>query len=67
MVFIFNITLGAVTPPMGMLMFVTCGITGCEIRDFLKESIPFYIMLFICLMLLTFFPAFTTGLVNLFW
>ena len=67
MVFIFNITLGAVTPPMGMLMFVTCGITGCEIRDFLKESIPFYVMLFICLMLLTFVPAFTTGIVNLVW
>ena len=67
MVFIFNITLGAVTPPMGMLMFVTCGITGCEIRDYLKESIPFYVMLFICLMLLTFVPAFTTGIVNLLW
>jgi len=67
MVFIFNITLGAVTPPMGMLMFVTCGVTGCEIRDFLKESIPFYVMLFVCLMLLTFVPAFTTGIVNLLW
>lgn len=67
MVFIFNITLGAVTPPMGMLMFVTCGITGCEIRDFLKESLPFYGMLFICLMILTFVPACTTGIVNLFW
>ena len=67
MVFIFNITLGAVTPPMGMLMFTTCGITGCEIRDFLKESLPFYVMLFICLMILTFIPAATTGLVNLLW
>lgn len=67
MIFIFNITLGAVTPPMGMLMFVTCGITGCEIRDYLKESVPFYVMLFICLMLLTFIPAFTTGIVNLIW
>lgn len=67
MIFIFNVTLGAVTPPMGMLMFVTCGITKCEIKDYLKESIPFYVMLFICLMLLTFVPAFTTGIVNLFW
>ncbi len=67
MVFIFNITLGAVTPPMGMLMFVTCGITGCEIRDYLKESIPFYVMLFVCLAILTFIPACTTGIVNLIW
>lgn len=65
MMFIFNITLGAVTPPMGILMFVTCGITDCKIREFLKESLPFYLMLFICLMILTFIPGFSTGLVNL--
>lgn len=65
MMFIFNITLGAVTPPMGILMFVTCGITDCKIRQFLKESLPFYLMLFICLMILTFIPGFSTGLVNL--
>ena len=29
MMFMFNITLGAVTPPMGILMFVTCGFTVC--------------------------------------
>lgn len=65
MMFIFNITLGAVTPPMGILMFVTCGITDCKIKQFLKESLPFYLMLFICLMILTFIPGFSTGLVNL--
>ena len=57
--------LGALSPPMGTLMFVTCGITKCKIAAFIKEAVPFYIMLLACLILLTFFPFFTLTLVNL--
>lgn len=67
MIFIFNSAIGCITPPMGTLMFVTCGITKCKINDFIKESVPFYILLLICLMLLTFVPIFSTGIVNLFY
>lgn len=67
MMFIFNISIGSLSPPMGTLMFVTCGVTKCKIKDFIKESIPFYILLFIVLALLTFVPVCTTGLVNLFY
>jgi len=65
MTFIFNMAIGCVTPPMGTLIFVTCGITGCKIKDFVKESVPFYFLLFGCLLLLTFVPLFSTGIVNL--
>ncbi|MCI8423590.1 MAG: TRAP transporter large permease [Lawsonibacter sp.] len=65
MVFIFANAIGAFTPPMGTLMFVTCGVTGCKTKDFVKEAVPFYILLFGCLLLLTFVPVFSTGLVNL--
>ena len=65
MVYIFNNAIGALSPPMGTLMFVVCGITKCKTKDFIKEAVPFYIMLVIVLFLLTFFPIFTTGLVNL--
>jgi len=65
MVFIFNMSVGAITPPMGTLMFVTCGVTGCKIDRFIKEAVPFFIMLAICLLLLTFFPIFSTLFVNL--
>jgi len=67
MVFIFNMAIGALSPPMGTLMFVTCGITKCKIKDFIIEAIPFYILLIICLLILTFIPAFSTGVVNLFY
>jgi tripartite ATP-independent transporter DctM subunit len=65
MIFIFNGAIGAISPPMGTLMFVTCGITRCKIAAFIKEALPFYIMLFICLMLLTFVPFFSLTIVNL--
>lgn len=67
MIFIFNMAVGCLTPPMGTLMFVTCGITKCKIKNFIKEAVPFYILLFVCLMLLTFVPAFSVGIVNLFY
>jgi len=65
MVFIFNNAIGALSPPMGTLMFVTCGITGCKINKFIREAVPFYILLLICLLLLTFVPMFSTFFVNL--
>jgi tripartite ATP-independent transporter DctM subunit len=65
MMFIFNMAIGSLSPPMGTLMFVTCGITKCKIAAFIKEAVPFYIMVLICLVLLTFFPFFSLTLVNL--
>ena len=65
MVFIFNMAIGCISPPMGTLMFVTCGITKCKMKDFIKEAVPFYILLLVCLLLLTFIPVFSTGIVDL--
>ncbi len=65
MVVIFNFSIGVLSPPMGTLMFVTCSITKCPMLNFIKEAVPFYLLLVFCLILLTFVPVFTTGLVNL--
>lgn len=65
MIYIFNSSCGCVTPPLGTLIFVACGVTKCKIRDFIKEAAPFYVMLLICLLLLTFVPVLSTGLVDL--
>lgn len=67
MVYIFNNAIGALSPPMGTLMFVTCSITKCKTAPFIKEAVPFYILLVVNLMLLTWFEPFTTFLVNLFY
>lgn len=65
MIYIFNCSIGAFSPPMGTLMFVTTGITKCSTKAFMKEAIPFYILFVIDLLILTFIPAFSTWLVNL--
>lgn len=65
MVFIFGNAIGALTPPMGTLMFIVCGITKCPTKDFIKEAVPFYVLTFGALALLTFFPVLSTGLVDL--
>ncbi|MCS7232873.1 MAG: TRAP transporter large permease [Synergistetes bacterium] len=67
MIFIFNLAIGCLTPPVGTLMFVSCGITKCKTRDFIIEAIPFYGLLLFELAIITVFPVFTTGLVNLLW
>lgn len=65
MIYIFNNAIGALSPPMGTLMFVTCSISKCPTAAFIKEAIPFYILLVIDLLLITYFEPFTTFLVNL--
>ena len=65
MTYIFNNAIGALSPPMGTLMFVTCGITGCKTGKFIKEALPFYLLLLINLLLITYVPLFSTGLLAL--
>ena len=65
MMYIFNNAIGALSPPMGTLMFVTCSITKCKTAAFIKEAVPFYVLLVINLIPLTYFEPFTTAIVNL--
>lgn len=65
MMYIFNNAIGALSPPMGTLMFVTCSITGCKTAKFIKEAVPFYALLVVNLLLLTWFEPFSTFIVNL--
>lgn len=65
MVFIFNMAIGSLTPPMGNLMFVTCGVTKCTTEEFIKDCRVFYLLLFLILMLMSYLPFVTTWLPNL--
>lgn len=62
MVVTFNMSIGGVSPPIGTLMFVTCGVTGCKIKDFLKEAIPYFVYMIAGLLLITYVP-FTFGFI----
>lgn len=65
MIYIFNSAIGALSPPMGTLMFVTCSVTKCKTDKFIKEAIPFYILLVVDLILITFVPFLSTFIVDI--
>ncbi len=56
MMFTYNISIGGITPPVGGLMYATIAVTKCKMKDFIIESIPWYIYLLTYLMLLTYVP-----------
>jgi tripartite ATP-independent transporter DctM subunit len=35
------VTMGILTPPVGVAMYIVCGTLDCKLQDFLIESIPF--------------------------
>jgi tripartite ATP-independent transporter DctM subunit len=55
-VVILNMMIGLVTPPFGMLLFVTNALTGIPIRDMLREGWPFLAALLVVLLAITLFP-----------
>lgn len=64
-VFIFNGAIGTITPPLGTVMFTACSITEVPIENFIKDVFPFWGLLIVELILLTYIPALTTWLPNL--
>lgn len=64
-IYIFNLSIGAISPPMGTLMYVTCGITGCKTKDFLVESVPYFLLFLLELLVITFIPGVTTWILDL--
>lgn len=64
-VMVFNLTIAGVTPPLGTLMFTTCTITGVSIANFVRACLPFYLVLFGMLLVLTFVPQLALWLPNL--
>ncbi|MGI6031343.1 MAG: TRAP transporter large permease [Eubacteriales bacterium] len=65
MMVIWNMAIGSISPPMGTLMYVSCGVTGCKIKDYIKASVPFYLWLLGVLLVVTFVPPVTTFLPDL--
>ena len=53
---VLNMMIGLVTPPFGMLLFVTKALTGIPIGEMMKEGWPFLVMLLVLLVAMTVFP-----------
>jgi TRAP-type C4-dicarboxylate transport system permease large subunit len=60
--FVLNVEIGAVTPPVGIVMYTATSIAGVNIEDFAREALPLYAALVAVLLLVTFVPELTLWL-----
>ena len=65
-VFIFNLMLGLMTPPMGIGLFVISGVSGIRFQTLSRATVPFLLPLIVVLLLLIFFPPLVTALPDVF-
>lgn len=63
-VIVMNLTIGAVTPPIGTIMNTVCSITRTPVGEFSRESVPFLVGMVGALLVVTFVPAVSLALPN---
>jgi len=65
MILLVNLGLGLCTPPVGSCLFVGCAVGKIPMEQAVKTIWPFYLAIFVALMLITFVPAVSLTLPNL--
>lgn len=64
-IMVVNLAIGLFTPPVGVCLFVACGIAKCSISYVVKAFIPFFLATVGVLMLITYMPILVMGIPNL--
>lgn len=57
LLFILNLGIGVITPPVGTVLYVVCGVGNIKIVELIRKLAPFIIVEIIMLFLLLFFPS----------
>lgn len=65
LIMILNLMIGVVTPPVGVVLYVTSNVAKVSANRVIKATVPFLLPLFIVLMIVTFVPAVSDFLPNL--
>ena len=60
--FVLNLVAGMMTPPVGVLLFVMCGITRIPMSDLIRNVWPFVVLQYVVLLLCMAFPELVTAL-----
>lgn len=63
-IMVVNMEIGMITPPIGLNLFVTSGITGMSLTQVVKAAFPFVTVLFVFLIIVTYVPWLSTWLPN---
>ena len=59
------VTLGSMTPPVGVVMYTVCSLLDCKVEDYVRESMPFVAAILGLVILLLFFPDLALALPRL--
>ena len=66
MIMLVNLGIGLITPPVGSVLFVASAVSKQKIEQVVKAMLPFYAILFVVLLLVTYIPAISLFLPKLF-
>ncbi|MGZ9810779.1 TRAP transporter large permease [Pseudoroseicyclus sp. H15] len=58
------VTLGSMTPPVGVAMYTVCSILNVRVEEYVRESIPFFLAIFAVVAIVLFFPGLVLFLPN---
>ena len=61
-IMVVNMEIGMITPPIGLNLFVTSGITGMSLIQVVRAAAPFVAVLLVFLVMVTYIPIFSTAL-----
>ncbi len=61
-----NLAIGFITPPLGVNLFVACGVAKSPLEDVVKGVIPFFVCMLVALTLITVFPEISLTLPRLY-
>lgn len=59
---VMNLCVGTLTPPVGAILFAGCRVNGVKIEQIIKMLLPFFVVILISLLLVTYIPALTMSL-----
>ena len=64
-IMVVNLAIGFVTPPIGVNLFVASSMTKVPVMDIARKAAPMIVLFLVALMLITYIPPISMGLVNL--
>ncbi len=65
-IMVMNLSVGLCTPPVGSLLFIGCSVGKVSIGQVIKPMLPFWFVMIITLLLITYFPQISLWLPGLF-
>jgi tripartite ATP-independent transporter DctM subunit len=67
LIIVVNLALGMITPPVGVNLFAACAVANISLQKIIPALVPMVLVVMGCVLLTTYFPFISLGLVELFY